>query len=421
MTHFPHQKQTFLTREDVVHTIVLIALSLIFCLVPKLGFGQTVPGYSAFPALDSADFDFSVAPLDPAPAPVTQTIPESSPLEGASISPVPEQFSLAAPSAELAPVTATVTPATASPYQPLLAAPPQSTPRSPQREVASMVSTEHPFRQYWGVPNDPQAKMTGKAMTVTELLAGTRSPLVRCQLLQAYWELGGLLAVYHFRCETERLASGAGGAENMLALLQEQRRTSELEFIKQQWALAALLKQYKGHTIRESELPIPADYPLYPRYQTYAEKFARTERTQYLGRMIPIQEQLIESKNGIWKVASAMSQSSSQPFIMILNQRTTAFLDLTGAVIEYNKMIAEYATETIPPNVNPQQLVAAVVRLPKSGGVPVQSQTTQPTSMTAQPEIALTSYDVPVGFSAPSVERIGSEFQPVTQAVENIR
>jgi hypothetical protein len=264
--------------------------------------------------------------------------------------------------------------------------------------------------------NDGQTKIVGKPMTVAELFVGTRSSAARCQLLQTYWELSGLLAIYHFRCETERLAIGAMGTQQdgTMTLLREQRRTAEMEFIKQQWVLAELLKQHKGRTLRESELPIPSDYPLYPRYQTFADKIARSERTQYLGRMIPIQEQLIESKNGTWRAASEMAQSASQPFFMVSNQRTMAFLDLTKAIIEYNKMIAEYALETIPPNVSQQQLVRAVVRLPGGNAVPVQSQIPQ----AATGEITLTQYEAPVGVTAQPVEQVAYEFSiPIGNAM----
>jgi hypothetical protein len=278
----------------------------------------------------------------------------------------------------------------------------QSLPQNPQLDVAH----DHPFRQYLSVPNDPQTKITGKPMTVTELFTGTRSPAVRCQLLQAYWELSGLLVIYHFRCETERLA----GASQEGVLFSEQRRTAEIEFIKQQWVLAELLKQCKGRTLRESELPIPADAPLYPRYQTHAGLLARTERTQYLGRMIPIQEQLIESKNGTWKAVSEMTQSASQSFFTVSTQRTAAFLDLTKAIIEYNKMIAEYALETIPPHVGQQQLVEAVVRLPRTASKPSPQppQTLQPT---ATGNITFSQYDAPAGMTAQPVKQVAHEFQ----------
>jgi len=312
--------------------------------------------------------------------------------EPAQMVPIDDLFPTSEPSfaalAPPAPAKATVnpiaaaqyqTPVPSKSYQPKHDSQPQRLPihqlaTSPATSLA--VPSEHPFLAYWGTPNDSQTTITGKPMSVVKLLAETRSPTVRCQLLQTYWELSGLLAVYHFRCETERQASGL--QEGMMTLLREQRRTAEVEFIKQQWVLAELLKQYQGRMFRDSELPIPSDFPLYSHYQTHADRIARTERSRYLGRMIPIQEQLIESKNGTWNAASAMvhggTQSTTQPFFMAANQRTMAFLELTKSIVEYNKMIAEYAAETIPPNASQQQFVAAVVRLQGRSATPEQSQ-----------------------------------------------
>jgi hypothetical protein len=380
-TYSQVKQQPFITSQDIIYVLILIAISLAFSLIPVRGFGQQLPPGNipndGFSTLDSAIPSTPVAPVNSkpiptSPAPAIMDIPA---LPAAPANPnVEHSYTPRTESEFPAPSAAALAPTTANQYQsPLL--------RNPQVEIAS--TTEHPFRQYWGVPSGPQTKIIGKPMTVAELFAGTRSSVIRCQLLQTYWELSGLLAIYHFRCEAESLPGAQ--QQGMLTLLREQRRTAEVEFIKQQWVLAELLKQYKGRTLLESELPIPADFPLYPRYQTFADKIARSERTQYLGRMIPLQEQLIESKNGLWKAASEMAQSVSQPLVVVSNQRATAFLDLTKAIIEYNKMIAEYAMETIPPNVSQKQLVAAVVR---------QNTTQPPSPMTATGGITLTQYFV---------------------------
>ena len=409
---------------------ILFVLSL---LVPTHGFGQPTlgPVSDTFPAFDPS-FDTSLAPppasAEQIPASAVPTASDVSAAAvpfGVSTTPSEVPFTQPNPPALIAsppvPIEASTDPQTASQFPSMLSNAPQVAQpllqqqsvqiQNPQREIA-VVNNEHPFRLYWGVPNDPQTKIVGKPMSIAELFSGTRSSAVRCQLLQAYWELSGLLAIYHFRCESERLASGAMGQqqESMMTLLREQRRTAEVEFIKQQWVLAELLKQYKGYMIRDSELPIPADFPLYPKYQTHADLIARTKRTQYLGRMIPIQEQLIESKNGTWKAASEMTQNASQPFFMVSNQRTTAFLDLTKAITDYNKMIAEYALETIPPNVSQHQLIRAVVRLPQRGVDPLQPQTLQ--MATATDEMRLTQYDAPPSISAQAVQQVGYEYQP---------
>ena len=413
-SHFQVHKQPIITYQDVFYVLTLIAICLWFSLVPTHAFGQPTLGSSNFPAFDS-DTSFASLPTtathEPIPAPVTQAIPEI------STPAVPFAESFARPTISSAqsspahsepptPTASVATVATASEFS-VRQTPPHQPPqlRNPQREV--VVSADHPFRQYLGVPNDPQTKITGKPMAVAELFAGTRSHAVRSQLLRAYWELSGLLAVYHFRCEAERLASGtAGQQQDLMTLLREQRRTAEVEFIKQQWVLAELLTLYKGRPLRESELPIPMDYPLYPRYQTHAHQIARTERTRHLARMIPIQEQLVESKNGTWKAASEMMPNASQPYFVVSNQRTVAFLELTKAIVDYNKMIAEYALETIPSNVSQQQLVGAVVRLPRVDATPTQPQIPQ----MATEGIRTTQYEVPIGIPAQSIQQVAHEF-----------
>ena len=406
-THFHVRKQFPVTCQDVLHVLILIAICFWFCMAPIPSFGQPTLGpigNNDFSAFGSTPLDFptlqqATSMLEPAQVPAVQTMPEVS---GTAI-PFAGTFAQSIPPV---PAEAPVSPATANQYSPIQSPPYQPLqPHSPQREI--VVNLDHPFRQYWGVPNDPQTKITGKSTTVAELLAGTRSSTVRTRLLQTYWELSGLLAIYHFRHESEKLASSAIGQQpDMMTLLREQRRTAEVEFIKQQWVLAELLKQYKGYSLRESELPIPADYPLCPRYQTHADQIARTERTQYLGRMIPIQEQLIESKNGTWKAASEMIPNASQPFFVVSNQRTMAFLDLTKAIVDYNKMIAEYALETIPSNISQQQLVGAIVRSPKVDAAPAQPQT-----QTATEGIRLTRYEVPADVLSQPVQRVTYEFQ----------
>ena len=385
------QKTNFITLQDVIHVFILVTLSILFCLIPMHALGQPSLGSitnEALPGFDTLVPSSASAPAPAVPEPVMSLFPQTNapttePIPVAPLSspavpsavPVEEFFAPAQTPLDVPslpePAAAPVTPMTARQFSAAQSAPAQTVPAQSQhylqtqlqsRQQTSAVGAEHPFAKYWGIPDGMHTQIIGKSMSVSELLAGTRSSAVRRQLLEAYWELSGLLAIYHFRCENERLASGTP-QDNTAALLREQRRTAEVEFIKQQWVLAELLKQTKGHSLRQTELPIPADYPLYLRYQTFAEQIARSERARYLGRMIPIQEQLIESKNGTWKAASGMLPSVSHPAFAVSTQRTAAFLDLTKAVIEYNQMIAEYALETIPPNVSHQQLVGAVVRV----------------------------------------------------------
>jgi hypothetical protein len=188
----------------------------------------------------------------------------------------------------------------------------------------------HPLARYLVVANDVSSKIAGKPMQVAELLNGVRSASARSKLLQAYWELSGKLAEYNIQRESNAAAS----------------RIAELEFVKAQWKLAEIIKHYKNIDFNENDLPIPADYPLYQGYETYAQQIARTDRTEYLARVLPVQEQLIGAK-------------------LQMSGTADALLDVVKAIVEYNCMIAEYASTTVSPNADIETMVGAVIKLPK--------------------------------------------------------
>jgi hypothetical protein len=88
-----------------------------------------------------------------------------------------------------------------------------------------------------------------------------------------------------------------------------------------------------------------------------------------LGHLIPIQEQLVDAKHRGCITTFEMFQNippDSRQLIDILNQRTQAFLGMTEAVIDYNKMIAEYTSATIAPSISGYRLVGALIELPKT-------------------------------------------------------
>ena len=212
-------------------------------------------------------------------------------------------------------------------------------------------------------------------MPLAELLDGVRSIPARRQLLQSYWELVGSLAEYNCRIQAEHQAAGATRdtqSNQTTNLLRMQRRATEIDFMKKQWHLTGLIKRHKGTTLEETDLPIPTEYPLVKKYDTHAEKIARSERSQYVARMIPIQEQLVRARHIACSETFEMYKSipqSSQQLLLMLNQRTAAFLEMTEAIVDYNNLIADYATETISANVSGHQLIGALVELPRQDSV----------------------------------------------------
>jgi len=253
--------------------------------------------------------------------------------------------------------------------------------------LRSVADEQHPFRYYYEMPRQPESLITGKAVSVAQLLDGVSSSAVRSRLLQKYWELAGLLVEYNVRLDAELMCQkwlndSAADAQrrNVFSLAlnqtQQQRKSAELTFIKTQWQFAEMMKPYRENiTDRDTEkdnLPLPGDFPVYKKYETYSEKIARSERAVLLGHLIPVQEQLLNSKKEESRAADVMIQNTIQQLpqnprdlIFTLNQRTEAFCGLIAATVDYNKMIAEYVSETVSSGVSQYRLVSAVIELPK--------------------------------------------------------
>lgn len=287
----------------------------------------------------------------------------------------------------------------------------------PTDSLVSVVDRNHPFAFYYGVPTDPRSMIKGKPYRVAKLLEGSRNVTTRKKLLQNYWELAGLLVRYNIRMDAERhLDQWLGKSGNdpqrpnpmnlAYQLAQQQRKSTEIEFVKSQWKLASLLRQIKGETFSEGELPIPCDFPLYKKYETYVDKIARSERARYYGNLIPHQEELISAKSVACKAADNLLQTlpkdvmaNSREMVLALNQRTDVFLELVDSVVEYNGMIAEYTSETVGPGVSPYRLVGALIELPNF--VPQKSDAPEQT----QPQQLAAPTPSHFGYNEPQVEQ----------------
>ncbi|MDR1963403.1 MAG: hypothetical protein LBQ50_06465 [Planctomycetaceae bacterium] len=361
--------------------ILLVIISLFLGLLPNLSFGQD--GFLTAPSVTAPSMTVPAMTVPP-PSDITSSFLPNNPAS-TELPPVANPMSNGAPATSNPPTLSdSFSPPSplSSPRSPVTPkqtnVPMSSHVREPNRLLRSVVDPNHPFARYFDLPKDPQSMIKGQPYTIAQLLDSTKTPGSRRQLLQTYWELTGLLAVYNIHCEAERMSRSVRDAQQNLAvlLLQQQRRAAEIGFVKKQCELTELLRRFKGISLTEKELPIPCDYPLFKRYETFADKIARTERSQYLGRLIPIQEQLIDAKHRSCTTTFEMLQNippDSRQLIEVLNQRTTAFLELVEAVVDYNKMIAEYTSATIPPDVSGSRLVGALIELPKTNATPAAS------------------------------------------------
>jgi hypothetical protein len=416
--------------HTILFIILLIAISLFLGMLPTLSFGQDAFMTASPPPMPTPT-------PTPTPEITASFLPEVQPTSGSTPSGSPASIELSSATNPVRPAnptpnpitnlsdsssilpTPSLTPIVSSPTSPLNS--PQRPHKTPKpmnvqgsaklssgksaslaqksssksssqlsnrfENLRSVVDPNHPFARYFDLPKEPQSIIKGQPYTVAQLLDGAKTSVSRRQLLQTYWELTGLLVEYNIRCEAERLSGSVPNTQQNVAtvLLQQQRRSTEIEFIKKQWQLSGYLRYFKGISLSEKELPIPCDYPLYKRYETFADKIAGTARSQYLGHLIPVQEQLVDARHRGCITIFEMLQnipSDSRQLIDVLNQRTTAFLELAEAVIDYNKMIAEYVSETIPSEISGFRLVGALIELPKTPETLKLNETTQINSQT---------------------------------------
>lgn len=260
--------------------------------------------------------------------------------------------------------------------------------------LRSVMDRNHPFVHYYAAPNYPNALIQGKSLSVAELLSGISSPQQRAPLLKSYWTLAGLLIEFNIRIDAEsciqdwyKQASNSSDTQRAnlmklaLPLAQQERKAVEVRFVQLQWQLAQQLRQIKGVALNEQALPIPCDLPLYKKYETYLEKIAHSDRARTVGRMIPVQQQLIDARLAGCNAAGLALKSaalSARESLQVLQQRTESFAALVDAVVQYNMMIAEYTSETVGYGVSQYRLIGALIELPNyASTLPVNRHTNE--------------------------------------------
>ena len=380
-------------NQTILWFVFLVIISLFLGSLPALSFGQ--------------GFDLPTAVTDSAP-----TFGAPAPLAIAPTEPAASPTGFLPTSVPAEPKTASV--ADQSPTLPVTPTSLKTAPTTSQPELLRSVATEdHPFYNYFNASNDPKSPVQGKPYAVEQLLNGVRDPSARRQLLGSYWELAGILAEWNMRFDSERRVSvwynEANNARNVqraegftgaFYLAQQQRKATEIAFAKKQYQLVEQLRALRGITLTAKDYPIPSDYPIAKNYVTYADKIARSERARYTGRMISLQAELVDARknsqqaaNGYFVKMTQNPQGSPQDHVLALNQRTDAFVDLVASVVDYNKMIAEYTSETIGANVSNTQLLGALLELPKAGTA---SPTGPPTQLATPPQRTFTQLDDPL-------------------------
>ena len=239
-------------------------------------------------------------------------------------------------------------------------------------------------------PVDPNSRITGKPLTLCEMLESVSSPQLRCQLLHAYWALAGEIAKYKIALikqaqfsEWVRDPDSAGSQSSMLQAAQRraiaQSETRELLVILKQTELAALLRQ-TGHyrpvvqatQAGTEQLPIPIDLPFIGVYETHVHQLVQyrpVSNLLLLDKTISLRKQIFESKfeeSGATKElfdAIRGSRPSAESLIQMTNQHYEAYVEFIDAIIAYNEAIAEYVALSVGPEVTGRRLLMTLIQL----------------------------------------------------------
>lgn len=253
--------------------------------------------------------------------------------------------------------------------------------------VRSVADPQHPFFGLVGPPRSSDTTIQGTPLTLYAVILSTRQPARRLQRIAAYWDATELLAHYHLRCAfetqlhiwTESLQQSSQRTaqnESMLALLAParqlaacERRVAEVRFIKQQQRLAELLAGGEP----TDALPIPCDFPLVKPYDTKIDAIARqrgvSPRAREIDMQLPVEHLLLGHRRDATVAAEEMfrivyeRQTSLIESLVALQQVMTVRQELVAEVLIYNKMIADYVTETVGSEASAYRLLSALVEL----------------------------------------------------------
>jgi len=291
-------------------------------------------------------------------------------------------------------------PTSTQPYfQPQTASSPQPLARPTQTDslrvpfsMRSQMDPDNPFSrlQLDSAPVDTNSRITGKPLTVCEMLEFVSSPQTRCQLLHAYWGLAGEIAKYKIllvkQVQITKWTRDHGSTNARSPVFQAagkhviaQCQSQELLVILKQTELAALLKQ-TGHSRPivqanqpvDEQLPIPADLPFIGGYQTHVNQlvqFRPTSNLVLLDKTIALRKQLFESK---FDESAAMeelirslenSEDSVAALIQANSQYFASYAECIDAIIAYNETIAEYVALTVGPEITGRRLLRTLIQL----------------------------------------------------------
>ena len=256
--------------------------------------------------------------------------------------------------------------------------------------MRSVSDPNHPFYQLRlsSQPVDPNCEIAGQSLTICEMLSSVRSPQARNLLLHEYWELSRNIAKYKiYNLHVDNVNGwlekypDESTLQSTAKLITAKRRSAELNVIKQQYKLAVLLRNhgiYRPVTFasegNSERLPIPVDYPVTGTYDSSINEMVKhrqlSSRALFLGKTLPIQQQLIESKteefaaeNEIFTGLANSQQKTIEDLLQARNQLTVAYIAAADEIIDYNNDIADYVCETVGPELSGRDLLSKLILL----------------------------------------------------------
>lgn len=306
------------------------------------------------------------------------------PSAGLSIPPSPNRpAELAGPPAQSVPAPATstqpnsaVTPATVSP----------KTPPADSPIVIALLKA----------PAAGTSIITGTPLPLKDFLTGAGSSAMRYRHLCAYWSCAEKLAQYNIallhandvdscinRYKGQPPASALPLLQSAQLLAAQRVKEAESEFVYTQFVFAnqylggeqkLLRENYYKSTSEERQkiltsiLVIPSDIPTSAPYNTRMDEIGKARSlsgiARTLGMTLPLQYEVvrnrIEESNQTYNnllVLFRQQNASDEQILSALDRATQARYDMIEAVIEYNRMIAGYTSETVSNSVRGNTLL----------------------------------------------------------------
>ncbi|NLY01784.1 MAG: hypothetical protein GXY83_37340 [Rhodopirellula sp.] len=220
--------------------------------------------------------------------------------------------------------------------------------------------------------------ISGRRVTLLEVLAGAIQQPRQADIAHAYWQLAVAVAEYHYAYDESAAVAQFQARPEDAAMLETAKSSAaaaldaaEVDVIEAQSALAeaAMLPV-------NTAFPLPADPPHVGPYRTqFDELFAMRPapaRARLIDRTLPVRRRGIDARAGAVHAAGdalealvdayRQGQVGFTAVLAGMGQLGRQRRALIAAVADYNHDIADYALSVVPPGTSPTTLVGMLIR-----------------------------------------------------------